>query len=75
MLLRRCQNTRVSLCSASAVVVDLVQEYGKNCVKENKRHPFSQESEQERKLIERMYYYGKDAEGNAEGLCGQPEIQ
>nr|WP_325307798.1 transposase [uncultured Oscillibacter sp.] len=45
MLLRRCQNTRVSLCSASAVVVDLVQEYGKNCVKENKRHPFSQESE------------------------------
>ncbi len=45
MLLRRCQNTRGSLCSASAVVVDLVQEYGKNCVKENKRHPFSQESE------------------------------
>jgi hypothetical protein len=26
----------------------------KNCVKENKRHPFSQESEQERNLIERM---------------------
>ena len=28
----------------------------KICVKENKRHPFSQESEQERNLIERMYY-------------------
>ena len=22
-----------------------------------------------------MYYYGEDAEGNAEGLCGQPEVQ
>ena len=26
-------------------------------------------------MIERMYYYGEDTEGNAEGLCGQPEIQ
>ena len=47
----------------------------KYCVKENKRHPFSQESEQENNLIERMYYYGKDAKGNAESICGQPEVQ
>ena len=26
-------------------------------------------------MIERKYYYREDAEGNAEGLCGQPEIQ
>ena len=47
----------------------------KDCVKENKRHPFRQESEQERNLIERMYYYGTDAEGNAESIRGQPEVQ
>ena len=29
----------------------------KVCVKENKRHPFSQESEQEINLIERKYYH------------------
>ena len=26
-------------------------------------------------MIESMYYYGKDTEGNVEGLCGQPEVQ
>ena len=31
----------------------------KDCVKENKRHPFSQELEQETNLIERMYHLWK----------------
>ena len=47
----------------------------KVCVKENKRHPFSQESEQEMNLIERKYYNGTDTEGNAESIRGQPKIQ
>ena len=47
----------------------------KDCVKANKRHPFSQELGQKNNLIERMYYYGKDTEGNAEGVRGQPEVQ
>ena len=60
------------------VAIDVVsgkEEPGKDCVKENKRHPFSQELGQRNNLIERMYYYEKDAEGNAEGICGQPEVQ
>ena len=36
-----------------------VREPRKVCVKRNKRHPFSQESEQENNLIERMYYYSR----------------
>ena len=51
------------------------RERRKLCVKGNKRHPFSQESEQENNLIERMNYYGKNTKGNVEGLCGQPEVQ
>ena len=47
----------------------------KNSVKEKKRHSISQELEQENNLIERMYYYGKDTEGNAEGLRGQSKVQ
>ena len=26
-------------------------------------------------MIERMYYYGKGPEGNAEGIRGQPKVQ
>ena len=47
----------------------------KVCVKENKRHPFSQELEQEMNLIERKYYNGTDTEGNAESIREQPEVQ
>lgn len=47
----------------------------KVCVKENKRHPFSQELEQEINLIERKYYNGTDTEGNAESIREQPEVQ
>ena len=52
-----------------------VGEPRKICVKRNKRHPFSQESEQEINLIERKYYNGTDAEGNAESIRGQSEVQ
>ena len=40
-----------------------VGEPRKVCVKENKRHPFSQELEQEINLIERKFYNGTDSVG------------
>ena len=57
------------------VILVSLREPRKVCVKENKRHPFSQESEQEMNLIERKYYNGTDTEGNAESIRGQPKVQ
>jgi hypothetical protein len=38
----------INLVSVYSIIYTVIREPRKICVKENKRHPFSQESEQER---------------------------